>query len=107
MVSSTSPHVNTHHEALLDISEAHPHSSSAFSDLRLFPPAVKFIVWIEFCERFSFYGLRTILVLFLSKRLGLSQIRSTEMFHLFTMACYATAVLGAVISDTLLVNAQN
>ena len=72
--------------------------------MRLFPPAIKFIVWTEFCERFSYFGLKTILFLFLSNDLGLSQIRSTEMFHLFTMACYATSVLGAIINNTLLVN---
>jgi dipeptide/tripeptide permease len=107
MVSSISPHAQTHREALLDISEGPPHSSSAFEDLRLFPPSIKFIFWNEFCERFSFHGLKAILALFLSERLGLSQVRSTEMFHLFTMACYATPILGAVISDSLLVNYQN
>eukprot|EP00253_Pinus_taeda_P009753 PITA_09753 len=101
MVSSISPHTKTHHEALLDISEELAHSSSVFRGLRLFPPSIKFIIWNEFCERFSFYG-KAILALFLSERLGLSQVRSTEMFHLFTMACYASPLLGAVISDSLL-----
>ena len=91
-------------EIMLGISEAHPHFSLSFSDVRLFPPAIKFIVWTEFYERFSYFGLKTTLFLFLSNDLGLSQIRSTEMFHLFTMACYATSVLGVIISDTLLVN---
>eukprot|EP00253_Pinus_taeda_P013599 PITA_13599 len=102
MVSSISPHTKTHHESLLDISEEPAHSSSVFRGLRLFPPSIKFIIWNEFCERFSFYGLKAILALFLSERLGLSQVRSTEMFHLFTMACYASPMLGAVISDSLL-----
>ena len=50
-------------EIMLGISEAHPRFSSAFSDLRLFPPAIKFIVWTEFCERFSYFGLKTILLI--------------------------------------------
>lgn len=101
--SSISPRATTHQECLLEFSEvAPPQSFSAIKLLRAFPPAIKFIFWNEFCERFSFYGLKAILALFLSERLGLSQVSSTEMFHLFTMACYATPILGALISDTLL-----
>jgi hypothetical protein len=104
--SSISPQATTHQQSPLEFSEAPPLSSSAIKVLRAFPPAIKFIFWNECCERFSFYGLKAILALFLSERLGLSQVTSTEMFHLFTMMCYATPILGALISDTLLVNYQ-
>lgn len=97
--SSTSP---TRQESLLEISEAPPRSSSACRDLKLFPPAIKFILWSKFCERFSYHGLEAILALFLSEHLGLSQVRSTQIFHLFTMAGFATPILGAVISDSFL-----
>jgi dipeptide/tripeptide permease len=100
--SSISPQATTHQQSPLEFSEAPPLSSSAIKVLRAFPPAIKFIFWNECCERFSFYGLKAILALFLSERLGLSQVTSTEMFHLFTMTCYATPILGALISDTLL-----
>eukprot|EP00253_Pinus_taeda_P024000 PITA_24000 len=102
MVSAISPHAGTHCESLLDIPEEPPHSSSALESLSLFPPSIKFIFWNEFWDRFSFHGLKAILPLFLSEHLSLSQVRATEMFHLFTMSCYATPMLGAVISDTLL-----
>ncbi|KAH9310599.1 hypothetical protein KI387_025634, partial [Taxus chinensis] len=84
---------------LLEIQQA---SMGVLRDWRLFPPAIKFIFWNEFCERFSFYGLKAILALFLSDRLGLSELKSTEMLHLFTMACYGTPVLGAIMSDAFL-----
>uniref|UniRef100_A0A0D6R7Q4 Major facilitator superfamily (MFS) profile domain-containing protein n=1 Tax=Araucaria cunninghamii TaxID=56994 RepID=A0A0D6R7Q4_ARACU len=93
-------------------SEGHPRAplleelketpAGTLSEWRLFPSSMKFIFWNEFCERFSFYGLKAILALFLADRLGLSELKATEMLHVFTMACYATPVLGAVISDTLL-----
>ena len=35
------------------------------SQLRSYPPAVFFILGNEFCERFSFYGMRAILTLYL------------------------------------------
>nr|AQX43163.1 NPF family transporter [Pinus pinaster] len=100
---STSPQETILQQPLVEFSEAPARSSSsAIKLLGAFPPAIKFIFWNECCERFSFYGLKAILALFLSERLGLSQVRSTEMFHLFTMTCYATPILGALISDTLL-----
>ncbi|GLJ25470.1 hypothetical protein SUGI_0487640 [Cryptomeria japonica] len=74
----------------------------AFREWKLFPPSIKFIFWNEFCERFSFYGLKAILALFLADRLGFSELKATEMLHLFTMACYGTPILGAILSDAYL-----
>eukprot|EP01018_Ginkgo_biloba_P009897 Gb_09365 [translate_table: standard] len=75
---------------------------SNMSDFRLFPASIKYLVWNEFCERFSFYGMKTILALFLLERLGLTEVESTESVHLFIVVCYATPVFGAIISDTVL-----
>lgn len=71
-------------------------------DFRLFPSSVKFLVWNEFCERFSFYGMRTILALFLLEVLRFTETEATEVVHLFIVACYATPVLGALLSDCYL-----
>lgn len=64
-----------------------------------FPVSIKYLVWNEFCERFSFYGMRTILALYLVQHLRLSENESTELVHLFIVACYATPLLGAFVSD--------
>lgn len=64
-----------------------------------FPGSIKYLVWNEFCERFSFYGMKTILALYLVQHLRLSENESTELVHLFIVACYATPLLGAFISD--------
>eukprot|EP00250_Pteridium_aquilinum_P006106 c16087_g1_i1 orf=208-1908(+) len=75
---------------------------SVFGDFCLFPPSVKYLVWNEFCERFSFYGMKTILALFLLERVRLSETQATEVVHLFIVACYATPLLGALLSDCYL-----
>lgn len=75
---------------------------SIFGDFCLFPSSVKYLVWNEFCERFSFYGMKTILALFLLERVRLSETQATEVVHLFIVACYATPLLGALLSDCYL-----
>jgi POT family proton-dependent oligopeptide transporter len=66
-----------------------------------FPPQIKFIVWNEACERFSYYGMRAILVVFMTSHLMLSEAHSKETYHLFAAACYLFPLMGAFISDRL------
>jgi len=74
------------------------------------PPGVPYIVGNEGAERFSFYGMRAILVVFMTQHLmsaeGMLDIMSEEeakgWFHLFVSAVYFTPLLGALISDVLL-----
>eukprot|EP00897_Mesotaenium_endlicherianum_P001940 jgi/Mesen1/1774/ME000014S01180 len=67
-----------------------------------FPATVWYIVGNEFCERFSFYGMRTILALYLKDSLQLSNNGATEAFHLFIVASYCTPLLGAFLSDSFI-----
>jgi POT family proton-dependent oligopeptide transporter len=71
------------------------------------PPQVGFIIGNEACERFSFYGMRNILTMFLTSylllELGGEQVRkdaAKEVFHLFVMGVYFFPLLGGWISDT-------
>jgi len=64
-----------------------------------FPSPIKYIVGNEICERFSFYGMRSILVVFMVEVLLFQQSQSTEVFHLFVAACYLTPLLGAYLAD--------
>ncbi len=74
------------------------------------PPGVPYIIGNEGAERFSFYGMRAILVVFMTQHLvsaeGMLDIMSEEeakgWFHLFVSAVYFTPLLGALISDILL-----
>lgn len=68
---------------------------------RPYPKKVFFIIANEFCERFSFYGLRTILVLYLRNVLNFSDSNSTVVFHLFATMCHLTPILGAILADSV------
>jgi proton-dependent oligopeptide transporter, POT family len=71
------------------------------------PPPIKFIIGNEACERFSYYGIRSILALYISQVLfkhlptGEAKDRATEIIHLFIFANYFTPLLGAWVSDKL------
>ena len=63
------------------------------------PPSVKYIVGNEACERFSFYGMSTILVPYMQDFLGWDHSRAEGLFHNFVAAAYAMTVIGAWLSD--------
>ncbi len=71
------------------------------------PPGIPFIVANEAAERFSYYGMRAVLVVFMTQyltdALGRPDTMGTEeakgWFHLFVSAVYLTPILGALIAD--------
>jgi POT family proton-dependent oligopeptide transporter len=63
------------------------------------PSAVKYILGNEACERFSFYGMSTILVPYMQQYLLWPRTRAEGVYHDFVAAAYAMTVLGAWISD--------
>ena len=67
-----------------------------------FPPQIKFIVGNEACERFSYYGMRSILVVFMTTHLMMAASTAKTSYHLFVSACYLLPVLGGYISDRFL-----
>ena len=64
-----------------------------------FPKQVFLIILNEFCERFSYYGLRTVLIIYLTKFISVPDNTATAYYHAFTMICYFSPILGAIISD--------
>ena len=60
-----------------------------------FPPQIKYIVGNEACERFSFYGMISILQLYIANRLGTGSDQATEIQHLFKSANYFMPLVGA------------
>ncbi|XP_018793021.1 PREDICTED: peptide transporter family 1 isoform X1 [Bactrocera latifrons] len=67
-----------------------------------YPKSVAFIISNEFCERFNYYGLRTILVLYLTTKLHYDKDTATVLFHIFTMLVYLFPLVGAIIADSWL-----
>jgi POT family proton-dependent oligopeptide transporter len=74
------------------------------------PGGIPFITANEAAERFSFYGMRGILVVFMTKYLvdgsgtfaPMTEPEAKSYFHLFTSAVYFTPLIGALLSDILL-----
>lgn len=74
------------------------------------PPGIPFIVANEAAERFSFYGMRAVLVVFMTQYLvgsdglpkQMSEDEAKGWFHLFVSAVYLTPLVGAVLADGLL-----
>ncbi|XP_071444885.1 peptide transporter family 1-like [Hetaerina americana] len=67
-----------------------------------YPKSVLFIVSNEFCERFTFYGIRTILAIYLITTLNFSENDATIIYHAFVLVTYFTPLLGAMIADSVL-----
>ncbi|XP_028323840.1 solute carrier family 15 member 1-like [Gouania willdenowi] len=67
-----------------------------------FPISIFFIVVNEFCERFSYYGMRAVLVLYFKYFLGWDDDLSTTIYHTFVALCYLTPILGAIVADSWL-----
>jgi len=71
------------------------------------PPGIAFIIGNEAAERFSYYGMRSILVIFMTQYLMnssgqlevMSEHEAQGYFHLFVSAVYMTPLLGALLAD--------
>lgn len=84
------------------------HLTKADDTLTGYPPGVPYIIGNEGCERFSYYGMKAILYVFLWKtymELGLfndpaaAQVEATAIAHEFNAAVYALPMIGAIIAD--------
>ncbi len=73
------------------------------------PSGIPYIVGNETAERFSFYGMRGILVVFMTKYMlnargeadYMSDNDATAVFHLFVATAYFFPLLGSLLSDVL------
>lgn len=74
------------------------------------PSGIPFIVANEAAERFSYYGMRAILVVFMTQYLMnsageldvMSENEAQGYFHLFVSAVYFMPILGALLADGLI-----
>jgi POT family proton-dependent oligopeptide transporter len=76
------------------------------------PPGIPFIIGNEVAERFSFYGMKTILVVFMTNYLhiltddpnlaAMNNAAAIELYHRFSSWVYLTPILGALLADTIL-----
>ncbi|XP_052520464.1 solute carrier family 15 member 1-like [Tympanuchus pallidicinctus] len=67
-----------------------------------YPLSIFFIVINEFCERFSYYGMRAVLILYFKDFLRWDNSLSTAIYNFFVALCYFAPILGALIADSWL-----
>ncbi|KAM9039581.1 solute carrier family 15 member 2 [Sarcophilus harrisii] len=67
-----------------------------------YPLSIVFIVVNEFCERFSYYGMKAVLTLYFLYFLHWSEDTSTSVYHAFSSLCYFTPLIGAIMADSWL-----
>jgi proton-dependent oligopeptide transporter, POT family len=66
------------------------------------PSGLYVLFGAEAWERFSYYGMRALLVLYLVNRLGYSRAQALEMYGLYTGLVYLTPLLGGYLADKML-----
>jgi len=79
-------------------------------DLKTYPRGIPWIILNEGCERFSFYGMRAILYVYIvglyinleGMPTKLAEAEGKHDYHLFGAAVYALPMIGAMIADRLL-----
>lgn len=89
---------------IMEIYKTKPDSSGSL------PTGILYIVGNEAAERFSYYGMRAILVIFMTQYLVdasgrpdvMSENEAQGYFHLFTSAVYLMPLFGALLADGLL-----
>jgi len=67
-----------------------------------YPKQIAYIVGNEACERFSYYGMRSILVVYMTTFLLIPENEAKAVYHLFISAGYFLTLLGGFIADRYL-----
>jgi POT family proton-dependent oligopeptide transporter len=63
------------------------------------PRGFWFIFWGELAERASFYGMKTLLLLYMIQKLGYTDANSASVVSLFTAGAYILPIAGGYIAD--------
>lgn len=87
-----------------------PHYRTAPEARSTMPPGIPYIVGNEAAERFSFYGMKAILTIYMTKELlgwdgqpaTLTDEDAKSAVHLFVASAYFFPILGALLSDVFL-----
>lgn len=78
------------------------------ADTDRLPPGIPYIIGNEAAERFSYYGMRTILTVFMFRylhlmatpaTLSMSRAEAQEHYHTFSSWVYFFPIIGAIVSD--------
>lgn len=86
------------------------HRTTPDPTLKTMPTGVPFIIGNELAERFSFYGMKGILTVFMTQHLldasgnpaYMNEEKAKSIYHLFTAGAYFFPIIGAMLADVLL-----
>jgi POT family proton-dependent oligopeptide transporter len=81
-----------------EVVDSHPIKSGFWH----MPKTFYAVLFIEFWERFAFYGLQAVAVLFFIKNFGLKEQEATNLFSSFSALLYALLVIGGYLGDKVL-----
>uniref|UniRef100_A0A7E4V1U2 MFS domain-containing protein n=1 Tax=Panagrellus redivivus TaxID=6233 RepID=A0A7E4V1U2_PANRE len=79
--------------------EEDPEPTTALGILKKWPKSTFCIIGNEFCERFSYYGMRAVLMLYFINVLKFSKKSSIILFHAFTVFAYTSPLFGSILAD--------
>ena len=66
------------------------------------PRGLWYLFFAEAWERFSFYGMRALLVLYMTQAFAFSDERAYDVYGAYTACAYFTPIVGGVVADRVL-----
>ena len=92
------------HELTPDVESAARHTERDHGGIGGHPRGLSMLFYAEMWERFSYYGMRAILLLFMVTPLamgglGMDQREATQVYGNYTMASYMVCILGGYLAD--------
>ena len=68
------------------------------------PRAIYYVVALQIWEYFSFYGMRALLILYLTHQLGYNDTHAFSLYSAYASLVYVTPIIGGILADKLLGN---
>src|SRR5258706_15691242 len=88
------------------MSTAAPAVDTAKQSRERHPPALPMIFFTEMWERFSYYGMRALLVVYLVNALGFQRADALELYGIYTGLVYLPPLVGGYLADRYLGHRQ-
>ncbi|MEM7570778.1 MAG: oligopeptide:H+ symporter, partial [Pseudomonadota bacterium] len=66
------------------------------------PRGIFILFLVEMWERFSYYGMRALLIFYLTQHFAFSDAKSTAIYGAYTALVYGSAVVGGWLADKLI-----
>ncbi len=98
---------NSHLDQITGAAAEEPFRTPTDASTKGHPKGLYLLFFTEMWERFSYYGMRAIFVLFMTKMLFLSNSDASNIYGSYTGLVYLTPLLGGYLSDRYLGNRRS